>query len=211
MVILFGYVFPIAIIAIGGYLSFFTDLIKDQSLQDKRPYSFSKAQMLWWTLIIVSCMSALYAGGKITGELNVDPSWLYLLGISAGTVAAGKVIDDNDNMKGVTRHQDVNPSSGFFTDMLSDGNGFSIHRFQAFVFNLFYGLMFISEFKNHFDLIKLSPTAIGLMSISSAAYLGVKMNENKGNSPTAGQAVPGQVQAASQQANTDNAQPVKNE
>ena len=62
-------------------------LIKDNSSQEdinKKPYSFSRTQLLWWTVIVITCYVINMA---ITGEIEgiIIGSSLALLGISAGT------------------------------------------------------------------------------------------------------------------------------
>lgn len=164
-------------------------LIKDQSsIRDilKIPYSFARTQLVWWTFIIIACLSVSFG---ITGTLPglTDPGLLVLLGLSAGTTTGGTIIDNHDIQKAArsrksdnfVRHQDEG-SEGFFTDILSDSNGISIHRFQAFVFNLLYGLIFILGFIDtsgtgfvHFD-----EFTLALLGISSAGYLTLKSQEN---------------------------------
>jgi hypothetical protein len=164
-------------------------LIKDRSRIGELtqiPFSFARSQLVWWTLIIVGCLAVSYG---INGELNgiTDPGLLVLLGISTSTVAGGSMIDNRDIMKTAksgnpdssSRHQDE-ISEGFFSDILSDNNGISIHRFQAFLFNLLYGIIFILSFIDsscssfiHFD-----EFTLGLLGISSAGYITLKAQEN---------------------------------
>jgi hypothetical protein len=143
--------------------------------------------MVWWTLIVVGCLAISFAvTGGLTGLL--DPGTLVLLGISTATTAGGTMIDNRDILRAAlskkpedcTRHQDEG-SEGFFADILSDSNGISIHRFQSFVFNLLYGLVFIQHFIDssftsfvHFD-----ELTLGILGLSSAGYLTLKAQENR--------------------------------
>ena len=64
-------------------------------------------------------------------------------------------------------------------NIVSDSNGISVSRFQALVFNAVFGLMFIAEFlKEGNDFVKFEAVELGLMGVSSAAYVGLKLNEN---------------------------------
>lgn len=176
---LFSYVFPIAIVIFGLYLSFYTDILKDISTNIKKPYSFSRTQLMWWSLIIASCFCASYGINGKVGDLK-DPSLLILLGISLGTVTSSRMIDSTDIEKGLPRHQNDTGSNLLF-DIIKDENGFSVPRFQALLFNLIFGILFIYEFihSGKGSFINFSPQELTLMGISSAAYLGVKLSENK--------------------------------
>jgi len=107
---------------------------------------------------------------------------LILLGISLGTAATGKVIDNadaNNLPEGIRRFQEKGgKGKGFLINILSDGNGISISRFQAFFFNVIFGVMFIAEFFPDIVFLNFEPEALALMGISSSAYAGIKLTEN---------------------------------
>jgi len=157
-------------------------LLKDLStLPDaQKPYSFARTQLLWWTIIICSCFSICYAiTGQFEGILN--QSCLILLGLSAGTTATGRVIDNIEEAnRAIVRHQDTQKNDHFWIDILSDNSGVSVHRFQALLFNLLFGIIFIINFisENGQKLPSFGPFELGLMGISSGSYLMLKFNEN---------------------------------
>ncbi len=189
-------------------------LIKDTSTQEKirdASYSYSRSQLMWWTFIVISCFVVDMA---ITGAANgiMNNTALTLIGISAGTTVAGRVIDNSQgNDASVSMHQD-HPSEGFWMDILSDQNGVSIHRFQAVLFNIAFGFVFIAQLiqkmqeycQDHAAIHKLATitteqvakiaqiiqlptfdsTTLGLIGISSATYVTLKFNENLSKKPT---------------------------
>ena len=176
----FIYVIPILIVIGGIYISFWSDAIKDISIKAPKPFSFSRAQLMWWTIIIMSCVSIQFGyNGPIT-ELRGDI--LALLGIGTGTTTLANLIDKNDIANAKDRQQDRKPSQGFLYDILDDGNGISIHRFQALIFNLLFGITFISGFFKNFELPEFTPFQLGLLGISSSTYLAIKASEN--NTPS---------------------------
>jgi len=85
------------------------------------------------------------------------------------------------------------PSEGFLQDILSDKYGISIHRFQAFIFNLVFGLWFI--YKTVVNLKGITTSASGqvvnaiipvfstnnliLLGLSAGTYAALKLTENK--------------------------------
>ena len=165
----------------GLILSVKTDILKDEIQGNAiRPYSLARAQLMWWTLIILSCFTSYYGDNGVLQ--NLDESALILLGISIGTASAARIIDNTEISNEMIRHQNVDKSKGFLNNILSDNNGISIHRFQAFVFNLIFGFIFIAEFlKEENSFVDFGPMELGLMGISSAAYVGLKFSENNAN------------------------------
>ena len=151
------------------------------------PYSYSRSQLLWWTLIILSCYVFFFG---VTGELvPFNFTSVLLLGFGALVYSSGKVIDNMQIDKGRgDRNQDLGAQNkeapNFIKDILSDDNGISIHRFQAVVFNLVFGIGFIGFFiKNllnqKYPLVDFTEWQFALIGISSATYLGLKATENK--------------------------------
>jgi hypothetical protein len=70
-------------------------------------------------------------------------------------------------------------SKGFLTDILSDGSGYSFHRFQIFAWTIVLGIMFASSVYNNLSMPEFSTTLLGLMGISSGTYIGFKFPETK--------------------------------
>lgn len=162
------------------FLSLKTTIIKDISDSPNKPYSFSRTQLLWWTLLIASCFILGFAYNENLPAINNTA--LALLGIGLGTTTLARVVDNNQvnqsSTNNIVRHQNQ-ASQGFFTDLLSDDTGISVHRFQSFVFNVIFGIAYITDF---FNLNHTLPTydnqQLLLLGISSGAYVALKMNEN---------------------------------
>ncbi|MDI1256412.1 MAG: hypothetical protein PSV16_09935 [Flavobacterium sp.] len=175
---IFMFVLPLAILAAGICLSIWSDILKDASTNPLKPYSFANTQLMWWTLIIVCTFCYAYGCGNFEIP-KMSNSSLILLGISLGTTTAAKIIDNRDAATAIVRHQDTNNGRHFFSNILSDGNGISVHRFQAFVFNIIFGCMFLNDFFPDCNFIEFNPNELALMGVSSAAYISLKATENK--------------------------------
>ncbi|MCW3102792.1 MAG: hypothetical protein JWO09_1232 [Bacteroidetes bacterium] len=152
------------------------------------PYSLSRAQLLFWNLVVV--ISIIYIW-MFTDEL-VSPTGtvLIIIGISGGTNLIGKIID-NDKVR---RQSDQSTTSqvpvtaadfytkgyqsrGFLTDILSDENGISIHRFQLVMFTIVFGIYFLWYMIYNLAMPQFNDTLLLLMGISSTTYAGVKITE----------------------------------
>jgi hypothetical protein len=156
----------------------------------QRPYSYSRVQLFWWTLIILFCYILFFALYGVLLPLN--PTVILLLGSGVAVYIFGKSMDKDqirkNNDEEPARHQDLHDSQGFLTDILSDENGISIHRLQAVAFNIVYGLGFLSAFfsalsdasnkKYAYPLIEFEPWQLSLLGISAIGYLGLKSSEN---------------------------------
>jgi hypothetical protein len=76
--------------------------------------------------------------------------------------------------------QDAAPASaGFLRDVLSDGSGYSFHRFQIFAWTIVLGIIFISSVYNNLTMPEFSTTLLGLMGLSAGTYIGFKFPEQK--------------------------------
>ena len=118
------------------------DLLKDISDAAHKPYSYSRVQLAFWTIIVFSGFISVYL---MTGRIpTFDTSTLILLGISAGTTVTASVIDTSDQSKNIPLSQDSN-GKNLILDILSDNNGISIHRLQTVLFNLVIGAWFIQH------------------------------------------------------------------
>ena len=70
-------------------------------------------------------------------------------------------------------------SAGFLRDILSDGSGYSFHRFQIFAWTIVLGIIFVSSVYNNLTMPEFSATLLGLMGLSAGTYIGFKFPEQK--------------------------------
>ena len=180
MLLTISYIVAGLIIAACIYLSISTKLLRNSSSNPKTKYSFSRVQLMWWTIIISCSYIILFA--KI-GDYNLfNHSALVLLGIGVATSAGAGLIDTSQKQSGKTLHQHNN-SKGLMTDILSDENGVSMHRLQAVIFNILFGIIFITVMWAQSKFADFDSSQLTLMGISSGAYLALKTNENKTANP----------------------------
>lgn len=161
-------------------------LLRDISVATEKPYSLSRVQLAWWTIIIFSAATTILFKRGIFPTF--DQSTLILLGISSATAATARIVDLSDqNNAATSRHQDAGKQS-FFLDILSDENGASIHRLQTVLFNLILGCWFIFKVMENLsnpasDVNKIIPVVEGnnliFLGISTATYVALKSSENK--------------------------------
>ena len=168
-------------------------LLRDNSTAKNKPYSFARVQLAWWTIIVFSSLIAILS--LKSGIPTFTESILILLGISSATTAAARVIDvaDQKNTDIVSIQNDE--SENFLLDILSDGNGVSIHRFQTVVLNIIYGIWFVAAVLHNIPkdlsaaffpaevinniLPAFDNGTLILLGLSSGTYAALKMTENK--------------------------------
>ena len=87
-----------------------------------------------------------------------------------------KVIEDQIQQLEQSRTAPV--SKGFLNDILSDGGGISLHRFQMVAWTIVLGLFFIYAVWDRLTMPQFTPTLLALMGISAGTYLGFKVPED---------------------------------
>jgi hypothetical protein len=168
-----------------------------------RPYSLAKTQMAFWFFLIFWSFLIIWA---ITGAHDsVTNSVLALMGIGAGTalgVAAQNKGKESDSPLFVKvsllelQKQDLIAKGGntgainaqiwalapaskhFLTDILTDADGLSFHRFQLAVWTLVLGVIFVKEVYCNLAMPDFNETLLALMGISSGTYLGFMIPED---------------------------------
>ncbi|NTE01031.1 hypothetical protein G6M26_10185 [Agrobacterium tumefaciens] len=148
--------------------------------KSNNPFSLSRVQLGVWTVVISCSYIYLQLCMGNCNDTGLNETVLVLMGISAGVTAGGTIIDKREIQDGRVRHQN-SPSEGFFVDILSDGNGISVHRFQKVIWTGVAVIIFLNKvysIKTGCALPELSQTLLWLTGISSAAYLVLKTQEN---------------------------------
>ncbi len=77
----------------------------------------------------------------------------------------------------------TNQSEKFLLDILSDSGGVNFHRFQAAAWTVVLGIIFVCHVYRDLAMPQLSETLLGLMGISSATYLSLKIPESPSPDP----------------------------
>ncbi len=175
------------------------------SQQYKRSFSLSQTQMTWWFWIVLS--SFLYIAWTkwdIFGGMNEQA--LTLTGIGVGTAIGAAIIDQSKKdkagpLKDLTEalamiKDPATPaadrpgwiakfnaaaarlkSDGFLSDILSDVDGISLHRFQSFAWTLVLGGVFLITVFSSGQMPTFNAYELTLLGISAGTYLGLKIPE----------------------------------
>lgn len=78
----------------------------------------------------------------------------------------------------LSRAEAMQPSEGVWTDLLTDENGrFALYRVQMLVWTFVLVIIFAFHVVSRLGMPEFSATLLGLMGISNATYLGLKLNE----------------------------------
>ncbi len=149
--------------------------IKYNALKDDNNlyYSLGRTQLFYWTFLFVFSYLYICFG---TGSLpDIPTSILVILGISIGTTAATRIIENRPGTPVI-----IDPkakSEGWFMDILSDGSSINIQRFQNVIFNLVFGIIFIQKTIATNVLPAFDDNVLLLLGISSGTYAGMKLTE----------------------------------
>lgn len=155
------------------YLSLKHNILKDDG---NVYYSLGRTQLFFWTVLF--CFCYLYLWLKTGALPDITNTVLILLGVSVGTTAAAKVIENNPSVT-PPAVADQPVSEGWLIDILSDSKSISVHRFQNVAFTLVYGVIFIQQVGYALVFPEFDTNALLLMGISSGTYAGLKITEAK--------------------------------
>ena len=148
------------------------DTTKTNQIQDLRA---QKAAVEQAVTDVQAQVDALNASGAatVTDQANRDAMTRQLV---EGRTRLGQI---DQQLAAVAEDAAPNVSAGFLRDILSDGSGYSFHRFQIFAWTIVLGIIFVSSVYNNLTMPEFSPTLLGLMGLSAGTYIGFKFPENK--------------------------------
>ena len=165
-------------------------LLDESTWKTKKPYSYARTQLTWWTIIVLSGFTTVILQRQEIPTLT--NGILILLGISSATAMVARITDNSDQDQANTKDLIQNmPGDNFLIDILSDSNGVSIPRLQAVLFNLVIGFWFVRKtLANMVDpsltmeniLPDIEANNLILMGLSAGTYAALKTTENKGTS-----------------------------
>jgi len=158
----------VALIYLGATSAIVRDTAPAGTPLHRRSFSLAKVQMAWWFAIVFASFILLWL---VTGETPaLSGQALSLLGLSSvTTVAAGGINGTRTNTDG--------RSGVFFRELLSDGDGIAIQRFQMLVMTVTLGLVFLFQVARHLTMPEFDPSLLTVMGISAATYVGMKIPE----------------------------------
>jgi hypothetical protein len=181
--------------------------VSSRDSQTKLPFSLGRTQMAWWfanilvayLLIwgtvgaidtITAQMLVLMGLGASTalGATMIDASKVARAEEAAGAAkqAALAAPGDADKQAASSKAQleldrlrvDTMPAShGFLADILTDSEGYSLHRFQMVIWTLVVTTIFWYSVWRDLAMPQLGDTLLALMGISAGTYLGFKIPE----------------------------------
>lgn len=135
-------------------------------------FSLARIQMAFWTFIILCSFVFV---GMITGDYfsTMNENVLGLMGISVGASLGASIIDGGTSKANALP---IYATSGhWWRDVLSDGTGISIHRFQMVAWTAVLGIVFLHEVYANLAMPKFDAVLLGLLGISAGTYLGLKV------------------------------------
>lgn len=144
-------------------------------------FSLAKCQLAWWTFLVLSGYLLVYC---VTGTMpTISTTTLALLGVSAGTAGLSSALSKAPGTVSQAANGRVMPyfSRGWWTDIVSDDQGVSMHRLQQVGFTLLMGYLFVRTVYKTVALPEWTDNEILLLALSSATYLGLKSQEGTGS------------------------------
>jgi hypothetical protein len=148
------------------------DTAKTNQIQDLTAQKFAVEQAVTDVQAQVDALNASGAA-SVTDQANRDAMTRQLV---EGRTRLGQI---DQQLGALAADASPNVSAGFLRDILSDGSGYSFHRFQIFAWTIVLGIIFVSSVYNNLTMPEFSPTLLGLMGLSAGTYIGFKFPEQK--------------------------------
>ena len=148
------------------------DTAKTNQVQDLTAQKFAVEQAVTDVQTQVDALNASGAA-SVTDQANRDAMTRQLV---EGRTRLGQI---DQQLGALAADASPNVSQGFLRDILSDGSGYSFHRFQIFAWTIVLGIIFVSSVYNNLTMPEFSPTLLGLMGLSAGTYIGFKFPEQK--------------------------------
>lgn len=168
------FVFYALFIVLFIYLCAKTNIIRESCGNNKGAFSLSQTQLVFWTVVVIGGFIYSVVLTDLTNSLN--SSVLLLLGISIGTSGIANSIDYYKRQK--NNVMALKPHRNFLFDILSDGDNISVQRAQILMWNIVFGIYFITFTIDNKTMPEFSDTLLVLSGVSSSFYLGGKITEN---------------------------------
>jgi hypothetical protein len=131
-----------------------------------KAYSLARTQMAVWTFVVAGAMVFIFL--VTWNENTLTNPILALIGLSCGTTLLAAAAEGKPEPK---------ETKGFWTDVLTNGDGPSFHRYQMMMFTVIPVWIFIVKTANGLAMPEFDATLLGLMGISSGTYIGFKLKE----------------------------------
>jgi hypothetical protein len=180
----------VALLALALF-SFFSrnQLIRDDAWPTvgKPTFSLGRVQFALWIFQVSIAFLLLWGA---TGDADtLTPSILVLVGMSAATTLGSVLIGHSKEQADQAAHAAAAPpnaappappaSQGFLNDILTDVNGYSLHRVQAAIWTVIVSILFWASIWRELAMPEFSEVLLGLMGISSGTYLFMKIPEKQ--------------------------------
>jgi hypothetical protein len=130
------------------------------------------------SLILMGIGTGTALGATMIEQVKTPPDPGSTLG--KFQIALGTLATDPTNAAALAARDALAPqlaSQNFFSDILTDVNGISLHRFQAMVWTLVLGGMFATNVVTQKAMPVFNAELLGLLGISNGVYLGFKVPE----------------------------------
>ena len=157
----------------------------------KHVFSLSRCQLAWWFFVILAAWIFLWVTTSARDTLNQTALIVSGIGSAAALsgVLAGKVRDSvtgstlaNVNVEMEQRPPGFKAGPGaVLYDLLSDRDTVGFHRFQLLVWNVILGGVFLWQTWDDFSMPEFNATLLGLLGLSAATFVGMKMTPTAGN------------------------------
>jgi hypothetical protein len=174
-------VFSAAFCALAARTSMLMECTNSAPAPQAMRFSLAKVQLALWFFAVFGSFLVIWL---VTGNFNtINSSIVATLGISVGTAVGDAYIKSARPMSESTNASDlpVLPSdrspARFVRELVSDGEGYSIYRFQMLAWTVALVIVFLADVYDDLVMPSFGPELLYLLGVSSGTYVAHRVPE----------------------------------
>jgi hypothetical protein len=163
----------VALVCLGLWSNLLRDAGPEPDSPAHKPFSLARTQLALWTVVVVGAYLFIWT---VLGTKNpLNQTALILIGVSALTGLTATAIDDKKAATNPAAAAVPKVSLGFWSDLLSDEDGFAISRMQMVVWTLALAFVFGYSVWTDLAMPDYDTVLLGLLGVSNGTYVGLKL------------------------------------
>lgn len=174
-------VFSVTFCALATHTTMLMERVTGSQAPPAMRFSLAKVQLALWFFVVFGSFLVIWL---VTGNFNtINSSIVATLGISVGTALGDAYIKSARPMSesGEATAQPVPPpdrtAARFVRELVSDGEGYSIYRFQMLAWTVALVIVFLADVYDDLVMPSFGPELLYLLGVSSGTYVAHRVPE----------------------------------
>lgn len=174
-------VFSVTFCALAARTSMLMERVTSAQAPPALRFSLAKVQLALWFFAVFGAFLVIWL---VTGNFNtINSSIVATLGISVGTalgdayIKSAKPMAESGDAPGPAAPAPDRTSARFVRELVSDGEGYSIYRFQMLAWTVALVIVFLADVYDDLVMPSFGPELLYLLGVSSGTYVAHRVPE----------------------------------